>query len=840
MTVGAPTKSPFRLWPIGAFFCIATAPSWSAADVIYSLNDLGSVQPSSINNSGQVAGTFVATDGLDHAFLQSPGGSLQDLGTPGQLSVATSINNDGTISGSAGSYGAEHAYIWNTSGSTQDLGTFGGSYTAGSFINNNGDVAANVWYGHYNVIAVPKNGASSNIGTLGGFWTVASGINDSGAITGYSQIIPGFGTQHAFLYSGSGPMADLGTLGGSDSTGNAINNSGSVVGWSITASGTTHAFLYSGSGPMQDLGTLPGTTSSVANAINGSAQVVGEAGNKAFIWNANTGMSDLNSQLNVSAQGWSLTNANAINDAGLIAGTGINAAGQTHAFLLTPSSLVQQAVARTPNAGLINVPVPAASQLETYDAATGQFVQGGSVNPSLPTVVLTPGFADSPASWATSLAKQYPGAGQTVNLVAWNWQSEAGSLNDPSSLGLATSLTLGQGAGLGTALVTALGNNYNQSIHFIGHSLGTLVNAEAVNVFNTHTNDSAHTQVTLFDDAEIADDLDLSANPLFTPIPSSNNYATLDNYISAFGNLHVATNIANVILTQGGAAPGSIPTPNDLIAFHLYPTNWYPATIPASSGATVGYAWDTNNPAATTFPKGQYFLQSSAPGNPLSFQPIGALQAAAAIANRDITESPAVATAATYFVGGTIVNSAIQTVGNVTNTLTAEASTDVTGPGYALKLVLGGADVTPDSAVKSLAISTNDVTSPNPSYAWVPVSIPAGTQTLSFKFSSSNVGPGDDLVVGIADTQLFALDTSSVPDSTLENSGLLDVSQFAGQNEELFVGFSGVSSDGSATIQDLQFQVAPEPSPGVFVAASLLSVLLRPRRRRRPVARLFR
>ena len=47
-------------------------------------------------------------------------------------------------------------------------------------------------------------------------------------------------------------------------------------------------------------------------------------------------MTDLNTLISPTS-GWTLTVAAAINDSGSIVGTGINAAAQTHAFLLTPA-----------------------------------------------------------------------------------------------------------------------------------------------------------------------------------------------------------------------------------------------------------------------------------------------------------------------------------------------------------------------------------------------------------------------------------------------------------------------------------------------------------------------
>jgi probable HAF family extracellular repeat protein len=123
----------------------------------------------------------------------------------------------------------------------------------------------------------------------------ASGINNSGVVVGFSDRYYSGGT-HAFLWGlpGDGNMHDLGTLGGTNSKAFGINARGDIVGGSDSAFGYYSAFLYK-----------------------------------------DGAMTDLNNH--IGATGWWLQEADAVNDLGQIVGYGINPAGQTHAFLLTPT-----------------------------------------------------------------------------------------------------------------------------------------------------------------------------------------------------------------------------------------------------------------------------------------------------------------------------------------------------------------------------------------------------------------------------------------------------------------------------------------------------------------------
>jgi probable HAF family extracellular repeat protein len=307
--------------------------------------------------------------------------NLTDLGTlsGGVSSKACGINNAGQVVGvattgaSTDEYGngGSRAFIYGATGMT-NLGTlsgYSGWNTVACGVNAGGQVVGNVTYGtmdEFDSIAfLYSNGTMTS---LGGQNSCAYGINASGQIVGcgsdraflYSQgtvtyLGSGYGaataindggqvvgmcSARAFLYS-SGTVTSLGTFsGGGQSCGNGINAIGQVVGYAeIADGGHTHAFFYS-NGTMTDIGTLTGDYSSDALGINASGQIVGYSyGDKdgwpghAFLY-SNGLMTDLNSLITTS--NWTLERATAINDLGQICGYGVDSAGETHAFLLTP------------------------------------------------------------------------------------------------------------------------------------------------------------------------------------------------------------------------------------------------------------------------------------------------------------------------------------------------------------------------------------------------------------------------------------------------------------------------------------------------------------------------
>jgi probable HAF family extracellular repeat protein len=193
--------------------------------------------------------------------------------------VPVAINDSGQIVGNTlTSDGGAHAFVWRQ-GRVTSLGTLGGKESAATAMNDRGQIVG--WSdtktggGHYAFLW--QNGKMSNLGARGGGWSEATSINDAGQVVGSSSTKSG--THHAVLWQ-RGKLTDLGTLpGSSDSGASSINNKGQILGQSTTKTGESHVVLWR-SEKMIDLGPLGES----AAAINDNGQIVGYRHSRAFLW----------------------------------------------------------------------------------------------------------------------------------------------------------------------------------------------------------------------------------------------------------------------------------------------------------------------------------------------------------------------------------------------------------------------------------------------------------------------------------------------------------------------------------------------------------------------------
>lgn len=186
------------------------------------------------------------------------------------------------------------------------------------------------------------------IGSLGGGSTNANAINNVGDVVGCSTaILNGNPTARAFVWR-NGLMMDIGSLvNGGGSCANDINDSGQITGHSETATGEYRAFIYQ-NGVMSSLGNLG--TSSVGNAINNAGLIAGTANYVAFRYDARL----TPPQVDIGNLGGVAITSRAMNSNGDIVGFAANAEGRGTSHLYRNGALTDLGLVvgfpSTPNA----------------------------------------------------------------------------------------------------------------------------------------------------------------------------------------------------------------------------------------------------------------------------------------------------------------------------------------------------------------------------------------------------------------------------------------------------------------------------------------------------------
>lgn len=319
----------------------------------YELIDLGAnVVPKAINNAGEVVGSNNTDQYPATAFRWSSGSGLELInGTS-----ANAVNNAGVIAGSTitGAFIMDNNYReWS------DYNAFG--------INQSGEVAGyKVGNNPYRPRSLPYNPAIFNgtkwdvfdiarlysRGTRKGVYAdrfILNGINTGGYTVGYKYRY-GLAGSAAILIDPNVVVNDLSDVvylptpaGGRAAD---INDNNIITGTTGSNSRTTpitysQAYIYNyDTSSLTILPVLEGGLRSSANDINEINQVVGSSetsmGNHAFIWDDANGIVDLNTM--VSATGWVLTSAMAINDNNEIVGTGL-LNGVAHGFVLSNGTI---------------------------------------------------------------------------------------------------------------------------------------------------------------------------------------------------------------------------------------------------------------------------------------------------------------------------------------------------------------------------------------------------------------------------------------------------------------------------------------------------------------------
>ena len=393
---------------------MASFPSFA-----YTLVDLGpDVAPKDINNYGVVVGSRNTTQYPTKAFRYDiASGQFEDLdGT-----IAYAVNDAGVVAGNTGT----DAFVLD--GASLRTWTDQGAYG----ISETGLVSGNkAGKNPYRTTSIPYNPAVYD----GSKWTVMDiaqvyprgtrqgvyadiylldDVNDEGYAVGSRRRYGLAGSSAIMItppYNTINNLADVTYLPTpSGGVASAINNSNIIVGTTGNNSRVDDyatAYVYDGSA-LTLLEPFPGGLRSSGLDINNASTVVGSSEtdtlSHAFIWNAASGMEDLNDPANSQ---WVLMSATAINEQGDIVGTGqLN--GQNHGFLLLADGTAP------PPSSSNNAPVAVASAYPTSGKAplTVDFTDSGSTDPDGDSISYHWDFGDRKSSTAINPTHTFKKAG---------------------------------------------------------------------------------------------------------------------------------------------------------------------------------------------------------------------------------------------------------------------------------------------------------------------------------------------------------------------------------------------------------------------------------------------
>ena len=519
-----------------------------------------------------------------------------------------------------------------------------------------------------------------------------------------------------------------------------------------------------------------------------------------------------------------------------------------------------------------HLPRVSGTQLKVYTDAG--WVTGGTVDTNKMIVVLTHGRIANgdpeqnsgingwPARMAAAMWSKL--RDNRPNILGWDWRADAtGDL-----LGALVDKTPGQGLALGQALHQALGGGYQQPVHFIGHSLGTLVNATAANYLHgdmpkSRDNppqlwDAGRTHVTLLDEAEVATvtgqktrvgwDLGSTVGSTFgVPIevssgalggtvaaindwrhPIPKQFIWVDNYISVLGINHPeAVNVA-LQLTADFMF--------DFDAMHGYPVDpWYSGTVALPSQSFLGFASSFEMrgampPAGSAYRLGVLYMQAgSSLSDPYPLRVVSdddwtqAQQEWLKRSALNWKDSFVDGTKQVVSIYGDIlvetkdatvsgIEAGVDWVGNAGDNVWEFVSHPLVRLELRSQPPSGGANLAGRS--KTSVEETN-----TPAYAWMEVGVPANAVFLTFEFTVAGDGQDDSVVCGVNGTNVFTLQTKLLAEDVPTSSSLIDVSAYAGSNVELFFGLlGGTSTNCFITVENIRFSILPPPVLSVGLA----------------------
>ena len=233
--------------------------------------------------------------------------------------------------------GQRGAFAWSAADGLQAFGPDTCSATEALGVNASGDALLLLGTPSFPVIWPVDDGTPRFLET----WDQPASvfhIDDAGRVVGASAFHPeGGGITRAVQWNADGTTLLLPRIDSSASGPDVAlhrNDQGLIVG-QARSDGKSRAVIWNGADEPIDAGTLLGVeVSSSLISINGTGQAVGSSSLGAITWDADEGTRLLRDLIDASVDGWTLSAAQDINDAGQIVGNGISPRGDVRGFAL--------------------------------------------------------------------------------------------------------------------------------------------------------------------------------------------------------------------------------------------------------------------------------------------------------------------------------------------------------------------------------------------------------------------------------------------------------------------------------------------------------------------------
>jgi hypothetical protein len=312
--------------------------------------------------------------------------------------------------------------------------------------------------------------------------------------------------------------------------------------------------------------------------------------------------------------------------------------------------------------------------------------------------------------------------------------------------------------------------------------------------------------------------------------PLPNQFAWADNYVSAFGLLH--SGAANVILTQN--FPASLPDISAVVQefynFHDYAHFFYEDTIEPGLFNTGGQTNATYAGFVCSFEGGGYAGRPAT--NTYFYQDPNGLELSLVQINLAFATNLLNARFKIYQLIGIswgvsqgeneVFGPVAQALGQVNGQIVS-AGQNLENMVLNLFTSAGSGSLVQSSGAHPLGGPVpNGLGSGNtPAYAWLPLNVPSNALSMSFDFMLQGNGNNDSFQVALNGTNVMSLETSLIQTNVTLNSGMIDVSQYAGRQVTLFMGiFGGTSTNAALTASGFQFYVALPPSLQIQLAGT--------------------